>query len=156
MGERVKNDSKWRKIMSVALHISESKHPSVVVSIWCKQSHTHFSIPSTNLMCVKNITCHFCLWHLLSGTLEQRQKKEQLIILIVDHFSLTFVNPLLAWMLYFHVWLQNKAKVLVWRKYYNQFGIHQPSCVSLLQLRQSTLSNPRAYSASCQTSKMEC
>ena len=119
--------------------------------------HTHFSIPATSLMCVKNITHHFCLWHLLSGTLEQRQqKKEQLIILIVDHFSLTFVNPLLAWMLYFHVWLQNKAKVLVWRKYYNQFGIHQPSCVSLLELQQSNLSIPRAYSGPCQTSKMKC
>ena len=26
----------------------------------------------------------------------------------------------------FHVWLQNKGKILVCSKYYNQFGIYQP------------------------------
>ena len=50
--------------------------------------------------------------------------------LIVDHFSLIFVNLLLAWMLYFHERLQNKGKLLVWSKYYNQFGIYQPFHVS--------------------------
>ena len=59
-------------------------------------------------------------------------------------------------MLYFHVWLQNKRKFLVWSEYYNQFGIYQPSHVSLLELQQSDLSNPETYSEPCQTSKMEC
>ena len=52
--------------------------------------------------------------------------------------------------------LQNKGKFLFWREYYNQFGIYQPSYVSLLEPWQSNLSNPEAYSKPCQTSKMEC
>ena len=63
--------------------------------------------------------------------------------LIVDHFSLNFVNLSLAWMLQFHVWLQNKEKVLVWSEYYNQFDIYQLSCVSLLE-PQNNLSNLEA------------
>ena len=58
-------------------------------------------------------------------------------------------------MLYFHEWLQNRGKFLVWSKYYNQFGIYQSSCVSLLE-QQSNLSNPETYSEPCQTSKIEC
>ena len=65
--------------------------------------------------------------------------------------SLTFVNPSLTWMLCFHIWLQNKEKFLVWSEYYNQFGIHQPFRVSLLQPRQSYLCNPEAYSEPFQT-----
>ena len=59
-------------------------------------------------------------------------------------------------MLYFHVWLQNKGKILFWSEYYNQFGIYQPSRVSLLEPRQSDLSNEEAYLEPCQTYKMEC
>ena len=33
----------------------------------------------------------------------------------------------------FHVWHPNKRKFSVWSEYYNQFGIYQPSCVSLLK-----------------------
>ena len=55
-------------------------------------------------------------------------------------------------MLHFHVWLQNKSKFLVWDEYYNQFGIYQPSCVSLLEQQQINLSNPEAYSELCQKS----
>ena len=57
-------------------------------------------------------------------------------------------------MLDFHVWLQNKGKFLVWSEYYNQFGIYQPSRISLLEPRQNNLSNPEAYSEPCQASKM--
>ena len=49
---------------------------------------------------------------LFSGALEQRKWKKK--YLIVDHFSLTFANLLLAWILYFRVLLQNKGKFLVW------------------------------------------
>ena len=62
----------------------------------------------------KNKTCHFCLWCLLSGN--ERAKTSNSI---VDHFSFTSVNLLLAWMLYFHVWLQDTDKFLVLREYYN-------------------------------------
>ena len=67
---------------------------------------------------------------------------------------LTFVNFSLAWMLYFHVWLQNTGNLLVWSEYYDQFGKYQPPCVTLLEPRQSNLSNPEAYSQPYQTSKI--
>ena len=62
----------------------------------------------------KNKTCHFCLWCLLSWN--ERAKTSNSI---VDHFSFTSVNLLLAWMLYFHVWLQDTGIFLVLREYYN-------------------------------------
>ena len=46
------------------------------------------------------------------GTKEQRKWKNKNINLIVDHFYLKpFVSLSLAWILYFHVWLQNKGKL---------------------------------------------
>ena len=58
------------------------------------------------------------------GTKEQRKWKNKNINLIVDHFYLKpFVSLSLAWILYFHVWLQNKGKFSVWSQYYNHFGI---------------------------------
>ena len=75
--------------------------------------------------------------------------------LIVNHFSLTFVNISLAWMLYFHARLYNKGKFLVWKEYYNQFGIYQPSSISLLEPRKSHLSNPETYLEPCQASNTE-
>ena len=39
---------------------------------------------------------------------------------------------------------------------YNQFGIYQPSRVSLLKPLQNNLSDPEAYSELCQISKMDC
>ena len=87
---------------------------------------------------------------------EEIKEKIRTSNLRVDHFSLTFVNLLLAWMLYFHAWHQNKGKFLVWSEYYDQFGIYQPSGVSLLEPLQNNLSNPEAYSESCPASKMEC
>ena len=59
-------------------------------------------------------------------------------------------------MLYFHVWLQNKGKFLVWIKYYIQYGIYLPSHVTLLRPRQNDLSNAERYLEPCLTFKMEC
>ena len=73
-----------------------------------------------------------------------------------DHCYLTFVNLLLIWMLYFHIWCQNKGKILVWIEYYNQFGIHQCFRVSFLEPQQNNLSKPVAYSEPCQPFKIEC
>ena len=87
---------------------------------------------------------------------KKMKEKTKISNLIVNNFSFTFVNLSSAWMLCFCVWLQNKGKSLVWSEYYNQFGIYQPSRVSLIEPRQSNLSNPEAYSELCQTSKMEC
>ena len=94
----------------------------------------------------------FIVWDI--GTKKVKERTET-TNLVVDHFSLTFVDLSLAWM-FFHVWLQKKEKILVWSKYYNYFCIYQPSCVSLLEPRQGTLSDPEAYSELWQTSKMEC
>ena len=53
---------------------------------------------------------------------------------IVDHFSLIFVNLSLAYLLYFHVWLQNKEKTLYLESIYtNQFGIYQKFECNLLR-----------------------
>ena len=75
--------------------------------------------------------------------------------LIVDHFSLMFVDLPLAWMLYFHLWLQNIEKFLGWSEHYNQLGIYQTFHASILEPRQGNWSNPEAYSESYQTSEME-
>ena len=72
--------------------------------------------------------------------------------LVVCHVYLTFVNLSLAWMLYFHVWLQKKVKFLVWSEIYDQFDIYQLYCVSLLESQESNLSNPESYSETSQTS----
>ena len=101
---------------------------------------------------------NFCLWYLLSGTLEQRKWKKELKIsnLTVDHFSLTIANLSLAWMLCFHIWLQNKGKFWVSHEYYNHFWIYQPSRLSFLVPLQGTSINPEEYSELSQASKMEC
>ena len=67
------------------------------------------------------------VWDIGTKKIKERTKTSNLVI---DHFSLTFVNLSLAWMLYFHVWIQNMGKFLIWSEYYNQFGIHQPFRVS--------------------------
>ena len=109
-------------------------------------THTHTSTHATSLMHVKSSMCHFCLWRLCCGTLEQRnQRRAKTLNLIVDHFSLTFVNLSLAWMLYSYIWLQNNEKFLFWSECCNQFGIYQPSYVSLLEPQENNLSNPEAY-----------
>ena len=65
-----------------------------------------------------NSTRHFSLWHLLSGKLKENERinkmreRSKTLNWIFDHFSLAFINFLLPWMLYFHVRLQNKGKVL--------------------------------------------
>ena len=89
------------------------------------------------------------------GNLNKENERTKTSNLIIDHISLTFVNLLLAWMSYFNVRHQNKQKFLVWSVFYDQFGIYQPSHVSLLEPMQSNLSNSEAYSEPCQTSKME-
>ena len=119
----------------------------------CAIALAHVNTCVNSLMRVKNKTRHFCLWYLWKWMKEQKTSR-----LIVDHFSLTFANLSLAWMLYFHVWpqwLHNNRKFFVWSEYFDQFGIYEPSCVSLLETRQSNVSNPEACSDSCQTSEME-
>ena len=39
----------------------------------CAIAHARVSRRATSLMCVKNSMLLFCLWHLLSATLEQRR-----------------------------------------------------------------------------------
>ena len=114
-------------------------------------ARAHASTRATSFMCVKNSTCHLCLWHLLSGTWQQRKWKREQTHQIVDHFSFTFVDLSLAWMLHFYQWLQIKRKFLVRSEYYDEFGIYQPSRVStILEPREVNLSNPEAYPEPCQ------
>ena len=111
-----------------------------------------------NVKFVMSNVCHVQWPAVISTPVGRKKIKERTKISysIVDHFSLIFVNLSLAWMLYFHVWLQNKGKFLVWSEYYNQFGIYQRSHASLLETRQSNLSNPEVYSEPCQMSNLIC
>ena len=93
------------------------------------------------------------IWYIETKKIKERTKTPSLV---VDSFSLTLVNFLLAWMLFFHVWHYNKGKFFVSSEYYNLFGIYQPSRVSLLKPRQKNLSDPEAYPEPCQASKMDC
>ena len=47
-----------------------------LINLMCVITCAHDSTLTTSLMRVKNSTCHFCLWHLLSGTLECRKWKK--------------------------------------------------------------------------------
>ena len=122
-------------------------------AIACAHPNTH----ATTLMCVKNSTpfLFMTLIALDTGAKKTKQRTKT-SNLIVGHFTLTFVNFSIAWMLYFHVWLQNKEKFLVWDECYNQFVIYQPSCVSLIEPQQNNLSNTESYSEPCKTLKIEC
>ena len=62
---------------SLILH-KDPQGNSTVIHLMCAVTHTQASTLPTCLMNVKNSMCHFCLWHLLSGTLECRKwKKDQ-------------------------------------------------------------------------------
>ena len=82
-------------------------------------------------------------WDIGAKKIKERTKTSNLI---AGHFTFTFVNFSIAWILYYHVWLQNKGQFLVWSECYNQFVIYQLSCVSLLEPWQNNLSNPEPYS----------
>ena len=117
---------------------------------------THASTCTTSLMHVKNSKHHFCLWYLFSGTLEWRKWRNKNIKLNCWSVFLNLFHFSLTWMLYFHVWLQTKGKILIWRECYHQFSGNPHSHIFHLELWQNNLSNPEAYSEPCQTSKMEC
>ena len=68
---------------------------SILIHLMHAIAYALVSIHTTSLMHVKKSMCHFCLWYLLSGTLQWRKWKHQTTNWIVDHFSLVFVNLLL-------------------------------------------------------------
>ena len=88
---------------------------------------THASTRATSLKRVIKIAHTtsvygtYCLGHWN----EENKRKSKTSNLIVDHFSLTFFNFSLVWVLYFHAWLQNKGKFLVWSEYYARFFYKQ-------------------------------
>ena len=99
-----------------------------VFSIWHVSLHAHTKAHMPLVWCIEKIACTsnvyntFCLEH---WNKENKRKNKSIKFinwcLIV---ILTFVNLLLTWMLYFHVWLQNKGKFIVSSEYYNQFDIY--------------------------------
>ena len=91
--------------------------------------------------------------------MKKMKERTKMSDLIVGHFSWTVVNLLLAWVLYFHdfrIMENSLLGVNTSQAVNNQFGIYQPSPVSLLELQQNNLSNAETYLKPCQTSKMEC
>ena len=83
----------------------------------CVIACMHASTCTTSLMHAENniplLFMTVIVWDIGMKEMKERSKISNLM---VDHFSLTFVNLSLAWMLYFHAWLQNKGKILsvVW------------------------------------------
>ena len=72
-------------------------------------------------------------------------------------------EKMLHWFLKFEIYcacwkksVSSLGKILIWREYYNEFGIYQRFHVSLLERRQKNLSNPEAYSKPCQASEIKC
>ena len=55
------------------------------IDLMCVIARAHTSTSATNM-------CHFCLWHLLSETMEWRKWKHQTSNWLFDHFYLVFVN----------------------------------------------------------------
>ena len=55
---------------------TELTHSSLV-HLMCAIASAHARTCATRLMCVKNSMRHFCLWHWLFGTLEQRKWKNK-------------------------------------------------------------------------------
>ena len=100
-------------IWYVQLHVQKPVHVSLVWCVW--------------VACATSVCDIYCLGHWNKKKMKERTKASNLI---VDHFSLTFINSSLVWMLYIHVWLRNKGKFLVWSEYYNQFGINLPQYFS--------------------------
>ena len=65
---------KWNKLSPSSIEINKALQSSPFDA--CDRAHA--STRTTSLMRVKNSTCHLCLWHLLSGTWQQRKwKREQ-------------------------------------------------------------------------------
>ena len=74
-------------------------------------ARTHASTLATNLARVENIMRHFCLWLIVWDIgMEKMEKKKKIRNIKLNTWSL--ISPSLAWMLSFHVWLQNKWKIL--------------------------------------------
>ena len=108
-------------------------------------ARAHASTRATSLMGLKNSTRHFCLCIYCLGYWNEENEKTKTSNWIDDHFPLTFANISFTWMLYIHVWFQNKGKILIWWEYYNQCGIYQRSRISLLEPRQNSLSIVCSY-----------
>ena len=116
----------------------------------------HGSLCATDLMHVKNSMCHFCLLYLFSRTLVWRKwkkyQKHQIEQLIFFLWSLlTFCLLEFCTSMYE---FRKKGKLLVNNlislAYIKHFS------VSLCKPWQNNLSNPKAFSEPCQTSKVEC
>ena len=79
-----KYKSRW-KIMCIPSRIVQAGDDTRNYPAWISLFHllcviacTHYSTRTTSLTPVKNSTCLFCLWHLLSWTLERKEwKKDQ-------------------------------------------------------------------------------
>ena len=79
-------------------------------------ARAHTSIRATSLMRVKHSMRHFCLWHLLCGTLKWKKNETKIKSITLNSWSFffnlcyTFVRSNVV--LPCPVWLQNKGKIL--------------------------------------------
>ena len=84
----------------------------VAISSLLHLMHAHASTLATSLIRVKNnspiLLITLVVWNIGMKKMKERSKTSNWT---VNHFFSTFVNPLLAWMLNFYVWLQSNWTV---------------------------------------------
>ena len=104
-------------------------------------AHAHASTHVTSLMHAENKHMPLLfMTHCLGHWNEENERKIKNIKLNGWSFFLTFVSLLLAWMLYFHVWLRMREKFKVWSKSDNQYqGIIQEFNLGIGSLMSITL-----------------
>ena len=103
----------------------------VAISSLLHLMHAHASTLATSLIRVKNnspiLLITLVVWNIGMKKMKERSKTSNWT---VNHFFSTFVNPLLAWMLNFYVWLQNRKN--------SKFGVNTIN--SLVYIRYSRVS----------------
>ena len=133
MGQSIQEWIKWNLLKTAFKNFKVIWSAAVVFSIWCVRSHSY---TPAHAPLVWSVHAPFLFMTLIVWDIGTKKTKG--LKLNSWSFSLTFANLSLVWMLYFHVWLQNKRKVLVWSECYNQFGIYQSSRASLLEYGKAT------------------
>ena len=105
-------DLPFRTIRSCLLLTKEEMRPSLLHlmhAILCTHART---LATSLMMCVLNSKCYFYYDTYRLGHWNETNERSKTSNLMIDHLLLTFVKTLVAWMLYFHVWLQNKGNIL--------------------------------------------
>ena len=118
--------------------------------LMCTIARAHAGTRTTSLICVKNSTRHFSLWHLLPGALERRKWKKENIKFNSSSIFFNLCWPFVRLNVVLPCMASEYGEIL-----YSEFDIYQPSHVSFLEPWQSNWSNPEGYLEPSETSKIK-